>query len=241
MGLVDNGRYFAQCANKSCKFRVWLIPDPQKSEEASPQLESDVSSSRRWNRLNGQSTPAADPAEQGETRRASSFSGNSNGLFVRRASNGEFLHGRHGMAQLSGHLLGVPAIANKASNQSGSSTPVTSGAEELLEDDDRPRTPPPDLSILWSKRWTRPEKRTQALELHGATGDTDVDIEAVDILEAVEAAEAAQLEEVLCILPDASPELVLELFAEGLTAAQVIDCLCRPAVACSKAANLKCI
>merc|ERR1712166_711711 len=30
MGLRDNGRYFAQCALKECKYRVWLVPSTDR-------------------------------------------------------------------------------------------------------------------------------------------------------------------------------------------------------------------
>merc|ERR1712217_898589 len=66
-------------------------------------------------------------------------------LFVRRSVTGEFVHGREGMAQMGKHLLGVPDmkgvvqrptdIGQEESCGSGSCTPVTSGAEELLDDE----------------------------------------------------------------------------------------------------------
>eukprot|EP00928_Gymnodinium_smaydae_P083209 TRINITY_DN6645_c1_g1_i1.p1 TRINITY_DN6645_c1_g1~~TRINITY_DN6645_c1_g1_i1.p1 ORF type:complete len:628 (-),score=64.25 TRINITY_DN6645_c1_g1_i1:97-1980(-) len=240
MGLVDNGRYFAQCATKDCSHRVWLIPDSDKAEEASADHENDVHSTRRWR--SRRAKPVTGSEELVDSREASTSSGvNSKGLFVQRAKTGEFVHGRHGMAQLSGHLLGVPSKTGKqaapaSGNRSGSVTPVTSGAEELLEDDQRPRTPPPDLNVAWSKRWARslderPTIRAAPLEDVEPHGDTtsfeeSSVLEAVEKIEAMVAAKAAsQLKEVLCILPDASPELITELFAEGLTVEQVVDCL----------------
>lgn len=49
MGLVDNGRYFGQCANKLCKRRIWLVPSQRPSSGEQDNHESAVSLQRqRW-------------------------------------------------------------------------------------------------------------------------------------------------------------------------------------------------
>jgi len=78
-------------------------------------------------------------------------------LFVQRSVTGEFVHGREGVTQTGRHLLSVPdqkGVVNAASNgskeesfDSGTCTPVTSGAEELLDDEQECHETPPDLDF----------------------------------------------------------------------------------------------
>eukprot|EP00931_Biecheleriopsis_adriatica_P066128 TRINITY_DN40534_c0_g1_i1.p1 TRINITY_DN40534_c0_g1~~TRINITY_DN40534_c0_g1_i1.p1 ORF type:complete len:621 (+),score=104.75 TRINITY_DN40534_c0_g1_i1:83-1945(+) len=232
MGLIDNGRYFAQCRSKECKFRVWLVADMQQGKQISTAKrdDSEVSCSRRWHRSSRSGldkTTSVQNACALQSQLEENNPGSKLGLFVKRASTGEFVHGRQGMAQLSNHFLGVPKTKVMATspNGSGSSTPVTSGAEALLEDEDHPQTPPPDLTILWSKRWARPKEREASLAFP-AEQSLNSSLEAVQLLEIADAADAAErLKDVSSILPDAAPSLIFELLGEGLTVAEVVDCL----------------
>merc|ERR1719313_2837650 len=118
MGLVDNGRYFMQCANKECKFRVWLVPMLKGQPDVLCPKER--TQSARWSRhmqdenadvtQQGQLGRSAGPGPGRSAAQCKPESGKPTGLFVRRAATGEFVHGRHGMAQMSGHLLGVPQM-----------------------------------------------------------------------------------------------------------------------------------
>merc|ERR1712232_1412672 len=96
------------------------------------------------------------------------------------------------MAQLGGHLLGIPKPVgihdNPSCHSSGTCTPVTSGAEELLDDEKCSRTPPPDLNTFFERRWSKLPRSTD-------TEQADVDVEAgyaSSVIPSAEPVEAAQ-------------------------------------------------
>lgn len=221
MGLVDNGRYFAQCASKRCKLRIWMVPTVEKKYVAAelPKPQNGCESGRpqsRWNRkrVDLESRPDGVSTLCGEPFRP----------FVQRSVTGEFTHGREGLAQTGKHLLGAPdprGMVNAASDSakeesfgSGTCTPVTSGAEELLDDEVECRAPPPDLRLLYEKRW-RLGKADGGLQ-------SSVKCEGGEYGDAVLAERVALLD----LFPAASPVLVDELLAEAMTFEQIVDCLC---------------
>lgn len=230
MGLVDNGRYFAQCASKLCKRRIWLIP----AGSTNPILQGDPPAELpdgalpgkdlRWSRRGGQpskerwSRHSAVPAEA--AARAAPT-----GLFVQRTATGEFAHGRRGVARVGGHLLSVPdargvvrTLAEPEAHEqrdigicsSGTCTPVTSGAEELLEDEEETRLPPPDLNLLFEKRWQRaaPSRSRRPSE---ACVSEELSAHKMAVLDA---------------FPAASPSLIEELFFQGFSIDECMQCMC---------------
>lgn len=215
MGLVDTGRYFAQCARKRCKRRVWIalakniadIPE----EAAMPQaIAEDDAQATRWNR-HRRAKPTSQESTQSEPCAR---------LFVQRSATGEFVHGREGVAQLSKHLLGIPdkkgvVHTPSSANQeescgSGTCTPVTSGAEELLDDEEESHRPPPDLTVLYEKRWSRQVSPKVSVDC---------------AVEECEDSRVAVKLAVMDIFPSASSVFVDDLLAEGMSLEQIVDCL----------------
>jgi len=218
MGLVDTGRYFAQCATKRCKRRVWIAPAknapdiPELALMSQAGAEEDAQSAR-WNR-HRRIIPASQESTQSEPCAR---------LFVQRSATGEFVHGREGVAQLSKHLLGIPdkkgvvhtpsSTNREESCGSGTCTPVTSGAEELLEDEEESNRPPPDLTICYEKRWSRQISPKVLADCERE--------EPEDSRVAVKFA-------VMDIFPSASSVFVDDLLAEGMSLEQIVDCLSTP-------------
>lgn len=229
MGLVDNGRYFAQCASKHCNHRVWIKltvegkGSPAKEGKSAPakidaarglvSMPQVGSEGDRWNRHK-----KFIPAEQ--QRNHSEPSGR---LFVRRSVTGEFVHGREGVAQVGKHLLGAPDtkgvvrtpadIGQEEACGSGSCTPVTSGAEELLDEEEECHEPPPDLTRCFEKRWCRGTASQNNHVSAGCEGD--------EFGKATVALKLAIME----LFPSASPILVDELLEEAMTLEQIAECL----------------
>merc|ERR1712061_906673 len=104
MGLVDNGRYFAQCASKRCKFRVWLVaaaatgPEKQQQDQyrasngVAPQLtgesldEEEEIWEHRWSRRHRKGRP------QSERRpNVTTYDTSMPRLYVQRSATGEFI------------------------------------------------------------------------------------------------------------------------------------------------------
>jgi len=209
MGLVDNGRYFAQCARKLCKRRVWLAPlglerpDSQELTMA-PAADSVVSTQERWSRhRRAIPVPVEAPAR----------------LFVQRSATGEFMHGRRGVAQTGKHLLSVPdkrGVVQTLSDavvaeqfESGTCTPVTSGAEELLDDEEEMCPGLPELKDQFEKRWQR-----RGSSRMGMSVDTDEQVNADELF--------ANRLAFLDICPTTSAALVEELLLfDGLTIDEV--------------------
>jgi len=230
MGLVDNGEYFAQCASKLCKHRVWLKPGVDTPDGAATQEQvgagdlaydsAEAAQSCRWTRhlqvepseLNGLENESETPVF----------------LFVQRARTGEFIHGRKGLAQTGKHLLGVPDLkgivqtlsvqSREEQHGSGTCTPVTSGAEELLDDEEEVQASPPDLNVLFQKRWSRMGSAAGGSCQHSDTlakgaVSTDRSMDRAVIIKA---------------FPSVSCSLIEDLIREGLTLDEVIECLACP-------------
>jgi formamidopyrimidine-DNA glycosylase len=215
MGLVDNGRYFAQCSKKRCKYRVWIaLTLDSISSSAKPLMPEDGSEGQRWNRHKKRSMRTEQQKENSES---------SSKLFVRRSVNGEFVHGRQGMAQLGKHLLSIPDskgvvqspadIGPEESCGSGSCTPVTSGAEELLDDEAESNECPPDLTQIFEKRWGRKISRQSSPATDAVEGDQHGD------------STVAVKCTIMDLFPSACPILVDELLLEDMTLEQIVDCL----------------
>lgn len=220
MGLVDNGRYFAQCARKRCKYRVWIAKvegsiKPVNAVMPQGELPQEEPEGKRWTRHKmvvprGQQTHFCEPSDR---------------LFVRRSVTGEFVHGREGVAQLGKHLLGAPDLKGVARGMiqkpsynghkepcgSGTCTPVTSGAEDVLDDESDHHEATPDLKICFQKRWARQAFRENAPGNAACEGE-EVTAAAVKLI-------------VMDMFPLASPFLLNELLEEGMTLEQIVDCL----------------
>jgi len=233
MGLVDNGRYFAQCVNKRCKHRVWIAPTVEGEigsvKALMPKEESEV---KRWSLG---SVKSSMPQEESDAKRWSRHKSNiptgqqinqtepSKRLFVRRSVTGEFVHGREGVSQVGKHLLGVPDVkgvvqrptysGQTESGGSGSCTPVTSGAEELLDDEAEYREPPPDLTVCYERRWRQ----------HSA-GQNPLGSVACEGKELDESTVAVKFA-VIDLFPSAPPALIDVLLEEGMTLEQIVDYL----------------
>mmetsp|Transcript_107395 Transcript_107395/g.206520 ORF Transcript_107395/g.206520 Transcript_107395/m.206520 type:complete len:608 (+) Transcript_107395:75-1898(+) len=221
MGLADNGRYFAQCASKRCKHRIWMVPTVEKSsgvKKPSPPEECpDERRESRWSRHkrispNFEQECSSNSYDEPRTR-----------LFIQRSVTGEFIHGREGLAQTGKHLLGVPdgkGVVQTPSNLdeeenlgSGTCTPVTSGAEELLDDEEELRETPPDMSLFYERRWRQDKV--------GKTCQRSKSYEEEQYGDSFFAEKIALMD----LFPSVSPVLLEEFLAEEMTFEQIVDFL----------------
>lgn len=232
MGLVDNGRYFARCASKRCKLRVWLMPTAAewlrddgstppapgtdvKNDETEP---ADEKMEQRWNRH-----------RRFELARGRNGTHNPTQMFVQRCATGEFVHGRIGIAQIGKHLLGVPntkgvvqAAGYPAPAEdlgSKSCTPVTSEAEELLEDVFEKLPRPPGQPPVYEKRWRRVLTRTTFERNSGWASIQDPNSSNSD------APSHSYLAE---LFPSVSPRLIDDMVNGGAAVEDIVDCLSVP-------------
>jgi hypothetical protein len=197
-----------------------MVPTVEKKSDGTElsQLQKGCESGRQQSRWNRKRIDPDSKENCVSTLRAEPFR-----PFVRRSVTGEFMHGREGFAQTGKHLLGAPDqrgmvnaasdLAKEESFDSGTCTPVTSGAEELLDDEVECHDSPPDR-LLYEKRW----RRGKAVK--GYQGNVKCEGEAYG--DSVLAEKVALVD----LFPAASPVLIDALLAEAMTFEQVVDFLC---------------